>query len=369
MSTLLIDIGASRIKWKVLESGKTGSSISPIFDCKISLPHLYTVAVNNIINEAQADGDKVENIFMCTEMGGAIVTDRQGYDVTPYISWKADDSAMDFIDLAILKFSSKNLKLLTLPEWICISSGGIATLACRHHRFTMQRFEKYSELYPTNEADMGRGAFSIHGRPIPVYFIGDTQAALLGAGFMDDFMRCETKLYINIGTGSQVLRTGNTIPMTGRVELSGVTHIPAGRVLNVFHKFIPGMWDIMADLKRSEVIAASEHIGMGLFRGAEGDKGFISFITENTTPRTLCASIVKTMTYNYSEAQKKADPMYQCREAKLFGGIAQKIPVLQRVLEERLCIPVNLIKGESAIMGLECLQRSKAPSTLPAYLS
>lgn len=351
MATLIIDFGASRIKWCV--QGQSYSTPAPQDDNGFIPAGAHAAALKAIINGAKAfQSIDIEEIFMCTEMGGFVIAEENDEPVTPYVSWRAGKIGDLLNQLDEQEKLPDNASFFTLPEWICVASGGRVENACEHHVHNFGFVKQYYALKTFPSKIIGKGTFEHRNRQIPVTFIGDTQAAALGADLN------VKDLLINIGTGSQVLRFGKGLPFIPYCDLSAITHIPAGRALRVFERFIPDMWKIMKELTFEEILDASEEIDLNVFETARGyvDGGAIFRITEKTTQESLCAGIVKSMVKNYKEAVEELDSEGFCSNVKLSGGIPVRIPAMKDVISEALQLPVSAIKEESTLRGLDMLK-------------
>lgn len=233
---------------------------------------------------------------------------------------------------------------------------------------------------------------SINGRSLALYpTLGDQQCALLGAGLeLGD-------LSVNASTGSQVsCITREFVPgpyqsryFFGGNYLNTITHLPAGRSLNV-------LVDLLTEMPRSQaedpmqragtrtsspqgdqpstVIAppfspwpyiahaaatASDGAGglrlsLSFFDGPLGREGQLTGITtENLTIGNLFRAAFESMAETYDRLARVLWPSCDWQRVVLSGGLTQSVPVLRELIERRF--PGQVVESSTAeetLLGL-----------------
>lgn len=224
------------------------------------------------------------------------------------------------------------------------------------------------------------GKILLGSRRVPVYAaIGDHQAALLGAGLR------EGELSLNISTGSQCgvlfrpARDGAD-PGVGDVQvrpyfdgllLKTITHIPAGRALNVLVTLLSQLaeragtpltdpWRLIAEEVDRAANAGADGLALDLsFFGGAGDgarAGAIQNIREdNLTVGGLFHAAFDDMARRYAAAAARLRPAEPVHIA-FSGGLALKFaPLRERIAsslraEQRLCdVPEDALSGLLAL--------------------
>jgi sugar (pentulose or hexulose) kinase len=227
-------------------------------------------------------------------------------------------------------------------------------------RLTWPRVTRWNEV----AGEIVRGS-----RRIPVYSpVGDQQAALAGA------LLGESELSVNIGTGSQVsvvARTfgdgpGKVRPYFDGRYLQTVTHIPAGRALNVLVRMLTRDEAAEIDALWHEVESALETlestdlvVDLSFFPSAFGQRGGISNIHErNLTAGHLFLAAFQNMASNYAAAAEILRPGNEWSSLALSGGIAHRSRRLREIVAARLGCPYRLSPApEETLTGLACLGR------------
>jgi sugar (pentulose or hexulose) kinase len=221
---------------------------------------------------------------------------------------------------------------------------------------------------PLTEFNEPVGVYSFKGQDIPCYVsVGDQQAALLGALFESN------ELSINIGTGSQIsvlsdqLTFGEyqTRPFFTGSYLNTITHIPAGRAINVFVKFveeialklghtdIDSIWPLIMR-ESSDILDNSLKVDISVFSSsALPQKGFIQNIREdNFSIGHLFHGIFDNMAQNYYDLSKLL-PLDRVEHLKLSGGISLKNHILRELLKSKFTLDIELAPyKEDTLIGL-----------------
>jgi sugar (pentulose or hexulose) kinase len=209
------------------------------------------------------------------------------------------------------------------------------------------------------------------GAQLPVYTpIGDQQCALYGVAIQPG------ELSINISTGSQVgLLAKDTAPGSYQLRpyfdghwLRTITHVPAGRALNVLINFITefaktapnadpdhvdkAIWQYIA-LAMAHTPSTNLKVNLGFFAAAGGG-GMISQIDESNLSigHVFCAAF-EHMTERYAECALRLDPTNDYTRIAFSGGLAQNLPVLRKMISAKLGKPYRLSEhSEDVLLGL-----------------
>jgi sugar (pentulose or hexulose) kinase len=226
-----------------------------------------------------------------------------------------------------------------------------------------------SRLLPDDAAG---GEFVCAGRRLPCFpAVGDQQAALLGVQLNVG------ELSINSSTGSQVgvlteqLELGDyqTRPFFKGKWLNTLTHLPAGRSLNVLVELLSALAvaqgrpleDPWSHIARSAESAQDSElvVDLSFFAGPLGDHGAIRGITtENLTVGGLFRAAFRNMAENYECCARRLRPLADWPAVVLSGGLPQKIPILRELIAQRYTAPVRLSEAtEETLLGLQVLAR------------
>ena len=291
----------------------------------------------------------------------------------------------------------ESFRLFTLADWLLWRGGERdpaihASLAAGTGLYDIHRHAWSPELAAVagltgNGAQLPRvvpagqplGRIRLAGRELPVFGgIGDLQAALHGADFPG-----RARMAVNLGTGSQVLRAGEGLPVAverrpgvGGADFAAITHIPAGRALNVFAGFMdecaelgggrPFFWQLFARLEASQVLAAQLSVDMQLFDAAWRyvDGGAIRNIHEGRfAPPLLVAAIAKAWLSQYALAMAELDPAGEEQSFILLGGLSRRadwVATVLATLSGRKVLPTEPATGEETLDGLLRLARQYA---------
>jgi sugar (pentulose or hexulose) kinase len=193
------------------------------------------------------------------------------------------------------------------------------------------------------------GHLNMQGKRVPCYTpVGDYQCALVGALFDAE------EVSLNIATGSQVSRMTpgltlgdyQTRPFFEGRFLNTFTSPPGGRALNV-------IVDLLCELPRSQGLnlkdpwesftqAAEEvddtdlEVDLNFFPTPRGDRGRIGNIRQdNLTMGHLFRAAFQNMADSFYDCAVRLDPEESWKNLLLSGGLACKLEVLRRVIQER----------------------------------
>jgi xylulokinase len=388
-------------------------------------------AVQEVIESlANADPRPCSGILFCGQMGGIMLIDHDGKPRSNYLSWRdqrttephPNDHTRSVLEVLLGRIDAPTLRSLgnevragsatSLLFWLqehgqlepplipipigdfvvsrlCNSrpstefTQALGTLNLETRQWHHACFERlgldklqWPALVDRNQPV---GTLSLRGHAIPCYpVLGDHQTALAGAELDSG------ELSINVSTGSQAsLLTDAFVPgdyqsrpYVDRRFLNTITHLPAGRSLDVlvdllteFHRAISGTesvdpWPYIAQAIESGEAGDTDPLDVNLafFAGPMGHRGWIRNIsTENLRVATLFRAALANMAENYRIASSKLSPEKQWQQIVFSGGIAQKLPLLRSLILEQLPGPSRLCEAtEDTLNGLLQLARQTA---------
>ena len=280
------------------------------------------------------------------------------------------------------------VRVCSLPDWLALAAGEETQKA----HPTMLTAMGFFEVETDQPADALLNALAEAGGPrcrfnqatrileaagywrgrggrVPLFVgVGDHQCAVLGAG-----NRPEASLSVNLGTGSQVTlidrRVNNaeieTRPFFDGSFLQTISHIPAGRVLNEFIGFLEqanpqrDFWPLLAELDEAQILQAPLAFDLSLFAGARryrGGGGVAGVNEGQWTVENYLAGLLKAFSGQYVEVLDIFDPDRRLPRCILSGGIAQKLPVLHRILQQQTgyeVLPATAL--DESLLGLRTL--------------
>ncbi len=355
-----------------------------------------------------ASGSGFDGIVLCSEMHGfALLDPRTREPLTQYVSW-LDGRSLERVDgrssfdlvaahlgdgfrrlsgmrprsgfpLINLVHCGRTMDLpaeveiVSLPGWLCRAEDGgpppeHPTILAGMALYDVSRKEVAPDLLETAR-ELG-GVSPIPGEPcseetaagywagprgpVPVYAgVGDHQCSVLGAGVVEG-----TTASVNLGTGSQVAvpraprdQAFEHRPYFDGLDLTAVTHIPAGRALGEFVGFLqqisertpaaaggpprPDWWAELAALGPPEVDAATLEVDLAVFEGARGFRsggGIGGLLEGGLTPGNYLASVLRAFVTQYAEVLDELDPGRRLERVALGGGIARNLPHLAELL-------------------------------------
>lgn len=361
-------------------------------------------AVKKMIIEL-SQGEKEINLCIANEMHGFLLADQNGQPYTDYISWQTElgnvevngSTAVSLLlsesilqedilhtgmplrgglpscNLLYLKrkeqlsFADSPLYFYTLGDYIlrvlsgvepCIHPSNAAATGLYDLRVDDWNKKLIAYVADTNIIFPAVGTkkmtffgdnMSIHTLPS----IGDQQAALLGAGVKDG------DISFNLGTGAQVSRVvreaicgcGYQIrPFFEGKYLKTIPHIPSGRALNVYFRFVKSVleqYDVILDDSEiyAGLIAAEKNAqdtnlvcDLSFFENAitNGTRGSILMIEENTfIIDNLMRAVFEQMAENLLSMANQIEPSLERIERVVFsGGIARRLESIRnRILK------------------------------------
>lgn len=410
MNTITIDCGASFIKGALFQDGEMVKKLqlrSPEVHKEMSLTETVQIQklislVYKIISEL-AGNEKEVSLCVANEMHGFILAYEDGTPFTDYISWQKEWGSLPVCGqtpVDILKVENpEDIFFTGMPIRSGLPSSNLLYLSMRGHWATassklyfytlgdyiLKRLSgKEPVCHPTNAAATGLydlrsgnwnpsliravggeqiifplisgepfifniGSLKIHALPA----LGDQQAALLGSG-LDKL----SYISFNLGTGAQVSKLTLKPECSTEYQirpyfygqyLKTVPHLPSGRALNVYIRFLKNVfdefgfsitedeiWEVLLQL-RPNPDTAQLQCDLSFFENPITDRkvGAIGNIGEySLTLGNLVYAVFNQMVSNYILAAKKIEPDSSAVARIIFsGGVARKIKVLRSLIQ------------------------------------
>jgi sugar (pentulose or hexulose) kinase len=387
-------------------------------------PEDYWRALEATAGQLLAIAPEIEDIWLCSEMHGFLLADyKTSKPITAYVSWQDQRSAhsvsekknsvvrLEFLRDQLYSITGMNLRpglpvanlitiinatylkepfrFLTLVDWLLLRGGESnpkchPTLAAGTGLFSLAQGDWSIEILLAIGIDPKRihmppivcgnapiGSIELNGRKIRVWGgLGDLQSAAHGLDFPN-----RGPILINLGTGSQVMAITPS-PSVG-IELRpsalgvlthAVTHIPSGRALNTFAKFIDGcalqsggtplFWRLFGEMQTDAVLAAEACIDLNVFSAAwkYKDGGSIAKVLESKFELSwFMHSLAKSWLMQYSQASQAICLNHPGTLFLLGGGLSRRgtfiAPVLESLMGKR-ALQTSIITGEETLDGL-----------------
>ena len=408
MSFLALDIGSSSIKGAILDLDNMVVGVTtrrpspqrlpgPAFHFEISLDEIIA-AVTSVIEELLASVSKVEGLISCSQMAGMVLVDPAGNAQSNYLSWQ-DQRLLEehpsgtgtYYEVlrqrlggdelsqlghecklgsapSLLFWLAENQQLpadcmpLILADyaWLKICgaepvteyTNALGSLDLNRRQWHLDAFGdlglgkvRWPRLCDPYRAV---GAFKAPGVLIPCYpSVGDHQCALAGT------LLRKNELSINASTGSQIsLLADSHQPGNYQVRpyfdgqfLNTITHLPAGRSLNV-------IVDLLTEIARSQKVELTDpweyiqqaaqkadsdlQADLAYFAGPMGDRGAIFNISvDNLNVGNLFYAAYENMANNYESCAKRLSQGRKWNSLVFSGGLAQNSEVLRDLVLER----------------------------------
>lgn len=432
MRCLALDVGSTSIKGAVLDlaRGAVESTVSRPFPAPIGglASGWFEVSLSAVEREVEhaldallAFAPDANRLYCSGQMGGIVVIDASGRPASHYISWRdqrtleSRGSGGTYLDAVrrcwgddvlaslgnelqpgsttgLLFWLARHGRLpagatfATIADFLLARRCGVKpTMHVTHavgmldhrtgdwHRAAFDRLHLGEIRFPESTDRIAPiGQFSLRGQTLEVFgSFGDQQCALRGAGLRPE------ELSLNISTGSQVSRRTQTFS-PGRYQtrryfdgefLDTITHLPAGRSLNVLVDLLTELavaeglavsnaWDTIVR-KAAEVDATNLEVDLAFFAGPLGSTGGIrSVTTENLTVGQLFFAAFRSMAENYAKCAEWLDHHRAWKSVVLSGGLAQSIPQLRRMIQGRFHMPLRETNGDETLLGLLDIARA-----------
>lgn len=424
MLVLLIDFGASRIKSALCNvDADNVSCFSEIRNYTPAAPvyvnnqcfEVDLMEIKKIFLKIVDDYKKynISGIYICSEMHGFIIADKNNTPITNYISWKDERSGnllgkTTYFDVLCEKLGDKfiqitgmspkkcfpifnlfallkkqkiqqDIKILTLPCFLSNVGGKSKNIVHETMAAGLGFFDIFKHEYSTYLIENCKDGFDFdisfnkavneidiagYIDEIPIYVgVGDHQCAVLGAG------NDETSISFNLGTGSQisiisdkVTTKANMRPFFGKKYLQTITHIPSGRAFNEYMGFIENVsgrkdvWDIFNNISLSKVEASNLDIDLAIFGSAVNFKNYkgIGNIKEHSlTLDNYLGSLIKSYVMQFIHLLDCFNIDNHRKKVILSGGISRKIKVLEPCFGKYLPYKIETFdQGEDTFIGL-----------------
>lgn len=431
MQCLALDVGSSSIKGAVLdlEADRIALTVSRPFPAPLPSPipgamEISTVEicqhVQSVLNELLPMAPDADRLLVSGQMGGVVLVDAAGKALSNYLSWRdqrtlqpgaGGRSCLDEIRerwsaelLATLGNELQPGSATSLLHWLSqrkeLPQGAIPStvadfaigqlcgvqprmhvtqaigmLDLRSGEWHREAFDRLGleglQLPQLSQRPEPIGVWKHAGRALQVFgAYGDQQCALYGAKLR------RGELSLNISTGSQVSIRTNTFepgPYQTRMFFDGdwlntITHLPAGRSLNVLVDLLLELaaaeglalknpWQHILQ-RASQVESTSLQVDLAFFSGPLGSSGGVTQITtENLTVGHLFHACFRAMADNYVRCASWLDPQQSWQAVVLSGGLTQSAPLLRKMLEQRFNAPLRDSHGEETLLGLLQLAR------------
>lgn len=335
LTTLYIDLGASRVKWLISNNVKNLSSgvlenkyITNVNYVEIDLFDLLKKIKQLIFENEKLY--KISKVLFSSQMHGFVVSDLNNNFLSNYLSWKdqrffnsshesyksihndIENSFQEITGMSIKSglpfFNSiqlindlklKECKILSLPESILIYFGvknpKVHLTIAAGQGFYDINFKTYSakliDIHKSyskcnlflNELSDENNFFSVTINSNQVDFsigFGDHQCATLGSENLPN------DIYLNLGTGSQVSIINKSIkpcknnyiqtrPYFKNKFLNCVTHIPSGRVLNSFLSiFGNNVWKKIESYSIEDIDKSNLNFNLNIFEDSYSFENF-----------------------------------------------------------------------------------------------
>ena len=422
MNFLLIDFGASRIK-SIIYNTDT-KNFSKLYSTQGSFMYGSNVTPMNFFSEIFLDHiehqktkfSKIDAINICSEMHGFVMA---GNNINllqeDYVSWRSvntnfsektlldyfpnndfkQQTGMKFRDglpvsnISLYNDSGKKYRFMGLCEsliemhgvWFGRMSKSMAS-ATGLYNINENSWVKISENMPeikfpevTDNKNNIYGTIIINNYEVPIYgCIGDLQASLLSINLSDNVVN------VNLGTGSQVSKNYKLDdekifelrPTFSNNYFTTVSHIPCGRVLDLFSK----LFDNIADLSSGKkglfwklFLSKSDEdnkkifkVDLNFFKGSYNYKsgGSMKNINENNfNLETLVDSIKISLVKQYSEIIENMQIASRVKFEKILitGALAKKIVDFSELLSNQTGIKTEVVNHDydATLVGLSKL--------------
>ena len=422
MNFLLMDFGASRIK-SIIYSTDTKKffelySTKGSFMCSgdVTQMHFFSKSFIDHLEYQKIKFPNIDAINICSEMHGFIMSEnKRNLLEESYVSWRSINEK--FSDKELFEyFPNNDFKKKTGMKYrdgLPVSNINLYNDSNKKYRFMglcdalieihgkwfgkmSKSMASSSGLYNINENSwiklLGNqqntefpevtdnkvnifGLININDKEVPIYgCIGDLQASLLSIDLLNNAVN------VNLGTGSQVSKNYQTDdekifelrPTFGNDYFTTVSHIPCGRVLDLFSKLFNqisdlngGKKDIFWDLflskskfNRKKIFDVNLNFFKGSYKYESG--GAMKNISENNFDlETMVCSIKFSFIKQYAEIINKMQLKNKIKFEKILvtGALAKKITDFDELLSQQTGIKTEIINHDhdAALVGLSRL--------------
>lgn len=421
MSIIAIDCGASFIKGSKFKGEDIVKSVvekTPA-DNNPEKMELSVEIIKKIIRELSDDENEI-HLGFSNEMHGFVLTDKNGKAVTKYMSWQNEcasekyENDTTYIDKLRSILDEKDIIYTGMPLKLGLPSVNLFYVIHNGELIENETYYFYTlgdyyirvltgvdpYIHETNAAGTGLynvvghcwndnvinaicegGKYNIifpevyehqkalnacvGGQRMSVYpALGDQQAALLGAGVDKEY-----DVSFNFGTGAQISIVKREIELSNNYQirpyfnglyLKTVPHIPSGRALNVYFKFVKGILNDYVDASDNDIWDyinkqtknnKKKHmtIDMSFFTNAVSNRttGEIGEIAENDfTIGNLFDSVYEQMANNIENICIRLG-IHTFERLMISGGILIKNEILRDYVLARFSNPYELVLAEN----------------------
>lgn len=432
MDIIAVDCGASFIKAALIHKNtiikrKLFSSPSVLNEDKniLSPEYIQTLMplIKTVILELAEDYKEI-GLCISNEMHGFLLAYSDGTPFTDYISWQREYGSISIdglksVDIlkskehsdsilysgmplrsglptcnllylkrsGIIDSAEKTLYFYTMGDYILKFLSGTEPLChvtnAAASGFFDLRNEKWNKqlisisggekiIFPKigiEECTFMLGDVRIHALPA----VGDQQAALLGSG-LDN----EHSLSFNLGTGSQVSKLVTEISCSEKYQirpyfngkyLKTIPHLPSGRALNVYLRFLKDLlskfnydtdddriWEVLLKSEK-ECVNTDLSVDLSFFENpvTANTNGFIENIGEyNFNISNIMHAVFCCLTRNFLWAADIIEPDKEKVNRLIFsGGVARKIESVRKMILENYNKNIEVsIACDETLIGL-----------------
>lgn len=406
----------------------------PRLFCEIDVKQVIQ-ATRRLISVLLLHAPQCLGIVMCGQMGGLVLSDAQGQPLSHYISWRdqrllmahpsgqgtdwdhfvrhvTDDDrrllgneVRPGLTLSFLYWLAEHGDLPTqpviaaaLPDFVLANLCGTrpaTEITDAVGALNIETGEWHHDLFA--RLGLGRvewpmlchlrepiGTYKAEGLSLPCFApAGDHQTSVAGT-----FLKAG-ELSLNISTGSQasllspILQHGayQIRPYFDGLYLNTITHIPAGRALNVLLKLLSEL----AEAQQTPIVNPWPYITQALaatpdtdldidlafFPSPVGERGTLSNIHEgNLSIGHLFRAAFDAMAANYVTCATRLSPAKKWERIVFSGGLPQSVEALRTAIADRFECGYRLsASSEDALLGLLALglvATGKAPDVQAA---
>ena len=416
MNFILLDFGASRIK-SVLYDTETneysnimsseGASIAGKTEVPISF---FSEVFKKHVKYHLSSKKNIDAINLCGEMHGFILpSDIDNLQDEKFISWRANNSKnlkhefdyffpnLDFKSITGMSEKAglpvcnirnhinfkKNSMLLNLFESLILIHGEWSGSISKSMAASSGLYDIHSDNWIDEISNIQNimlpkvnkhiekmyGYVNFNSQKIPVYgCIGDLQSSIASLDLS------ENEINVNLGTGSQVSHILNCIkgfeirPLYDSLIFSSISHIPCGRVLNIFSKFFSEIeqtgseksifWDIFfskADIKNKYKIYLDLNMFQGSYKFNDG-VSILKITEDNFDLKVFIDSIKFSLINQYSNIINDCNNQSNNKIKKIIltGALATKIADFKEIIENETGIEAQVAHTEidTSLIGL-----------------
>jgi sugar (pentulose or hexulose) kinase len=392
----------------------------PDLFCEIDITQIIRT-MRHLINALLSHAPECQGIVMCGQMGGLILSDAQGQPLSHYISWRdqrllmahpsgdgtdwdhfarrvTDDDRRRLgnevrpgLTLSFLYWLAEHGQLPTqpviaaaLPDFVLANLCGMrpaTEITDAVGALNIETGEWHHDLFARLGLSQVEwptlchlrepiGTYNVAGLSLPCFApAGDHQTSVAGT-----FLKAG-ELSLNISTGSQASLLSDTLqhgsyqirPYFDGLYLNTITHIPAGRALNV----LLGLLSELAEAQQTPIanpwpyitqaVAATPDTNLGIdlafFPSPVGERGALSNIHEgNLSIGHLFRAAFDAMAANYVTCATRLSPTKEWERIVFSGGLPQSVEALRTAIVDRFGCGYRLsASSEDALLGLLAL--------------